>query len=163
MRYKEIICETNKPRPLGKRMGNDLYVHKDYAIQAGVPAGLLKAAASKLPSDFDYTAVKYNKKDGAISFIHSPNFDDANEPIVGKSIKVSADGQVKVTNPSKDPLIWHHKHEWVPDDYHGFDTARSKERSSLWKSVLGVNKDISSRIGRQSYWNNWLDQNKLPR
>jgi hypothetical protein len=53
---------------------------------------------------------------------------------------------------SSDPLIWHHKWEFVSDDYTGFDVEQSKERSLQWKSKIGTNKDISNRIGRLSYW-----------
>lgn len=162
MLITEILSESTKPRKIGKRIGGDLYVHKNYAVQAGIPEDLLKQAMTHLPQGFDFTAVKYNAKDNSLSFIESPDFDTANEPAVGQAIKVNADGTVKVTKGLQDPMIWHHKWQWVPDDYPGFDVAQSKERSDLWKSKLGTNRDVSSRIGRQSYWQNWLKQSNLP-
>lgn len=147
--FTEYLVEARIP---GKKMGHDLYVHKDYTEEAGIPQEELKQAQSKLPSDFEHTAVKYNKKDQSFSFIHSPDFNTADEPTVGKSIKVFPSGETKTTNPPKDPLIWHHKWQWVGDDYKGFDVEASKERSKQWRAVVGVNKEVSSRIGRKSYW-----------
>ncbi len=151
-----------KNRKIGKRIGGDLYVHKNYAVQAGVPEDILTRAMSHLPKGYDFVAVKYNPKEGSISFIESPDFDTANEPAVGNAIKVYADGTVKQTKGLADPMIWHHKWQWVPDDYPGFDVSKSKERSDQWKSKLGTNREVSSRIGRQSYWQNWLKQSNLP-
>ena len=151
--FKQFLNES--VRTPGKVMGNELYVHKDYAEKhPNIPSDELKKAKEKLPKDFDYTAVKYNKKSRDFSFIHSHDFDSAHEPTVGKSIKVHSSGEIKVTNPPKDPLIWHHKWQWVGDDYKGFDVNSSKERSKQWKSVVGVDKSVSSRIGRKSYWDN---------
>jgi hypothetical protein len=155
--FKDFL---NEEKSVGKKMGHDLYVHKDYAENhPDIPHEGLQKAKSHLPKDFDYTAVKYNKKEGSHSFIHSPDFDTADEPTVGKSIKVHASGETKVNNPPKDPLIWHGKHQWVKDDHKGFDVEKSKERHKHWKSVLGVNKDVSSRIGRKSYWDKWTKEN----
>lgn len=147
--FTEYLVEARIP---GKKMGHDLYVHKDYTEEAGIPQEELKQAQSKLPSDFEHTAVKYNKKEQSFSFIHSPDFNTADEPTVGKSIKVFPSGETKTTNPPKDPLIWHHKWQWVGDNYKGFDVEASKERSKQWRAVVGVNKEVSSRIGRKSYW-----------
>ena len=159
MRASEF--ESARSRKIGKRIGGDLYVHKNYAVQAGVPEDILKSAMSRLPQGYDFVAVKYNAKDGSISFIESPDFDTANEPAVGNAIKVYPDGTIKHTKPLADPMIWHHKWQWVPDDYPGFDVSKSKERSDAWKSKLGTNREVSSRIGRQSYWQNWLKQSNL--
>ena len=144
--------EKTSSRVPGKKMADNIYVHKDYASAAGVPDAILDKAKNNLPDDYAYTAVKYNTKDDSVSFIQSPDFDTADEPTVGKSIKVLKDGTTSVTNQPSDPLIWHHKWQFVGDDYNGFDVEASKRRSQQWRSVVGVNKEVSSRIGRKSYW-----------
>lgn len=145
---------------VGKMMEPFLYVHKDYVPEQFTE--LVKKLKSYLPEDFEYTAVKIDTKTlGSISFIYSPDFDTADEPTVGTSYKVTSDGKVTVSKAPADPLIWHHKWEWVPDSYTGFDVEASKQRSVDWKSKLGVNKDISNRIGRLSYWNQWVKENGL--
>lgn len=165
MRASEFLTEMRNSfkilneRAIGKKMGHDLYVHKDYVAQTPIPPEALKVAVSKLPKDYDYTAVKYNKSDGAFSFIQSPDFDTADEPTVGTSLKVSSAGDVKRTNPPSDPWIWHNKWMWVGDDYKGFDIDKAKARSKQWKDVVGVDKAVSSRIGKKSYW----DNNIVPR
>ena len=152
----DIVEAAQQPRKIGKRIGGELYVHKNYAIEAGVPADQLKFALSKIPADFDYTVIKYNPKSGMFSFIESPDFDTADEPISGTSLRVAPDGTVKTTKQAVDPWIYHHKWQWVPDDYTGFDVEQSKQRSRQWQDLPDVDK---SRIGKKSYW----DTNVIPR
>lgn len=152
--FKSYLAEERIP---GKKMGHDTYVHKSY--EHLLPKDELDKAKSHLPHDFGYTAVKHNKKEGTFSFIHSHDFDTAHEPTVGDSIKVHPDGQIKLTKQTRDPKIWHHKWQWVADDYKGFDVEKSKQRSKDWKAVVGVNKEVSSRIGSKSYW----EKNVVPK
>jgi hypothetical protein len=154
--FKEYLLEGSV---VGKRMGYDHYVHRDY--EHVLPKDKLDAAKTHLPTDFKYTAVKHNKKEGSFSFIHSPDFDSAHEPTVGDSMKVHADGRTKRTKQTKDPKVWHHKHQWVGADYNGFNVEESKRRSKEWKDKMGTNKAESSRIGAKSYWHGWLDRNNL--
>lgn len=148
--FLNFITEERVP---GKKMGHDLYVHKDYAdTHPNIPKDELEKAKSVLPKDHKYTAIKYNKKDKSFSFIHSPDFDKSDEPISGHAIKVHSDGRTTETKQKKDPQIWHHKWQWVGDDYKGFNVEKSKERSKHWRSVVGTDKAVSSRIGTKSYW-----------
>ena len=155
----ESVGLKGNPRKIGKRMGNDLYIHKDYAQQAGVPMDVLRQAQKRLPDGHDFDIVKYNKATGDISFIESPNFNLADEPTVGTAIKVIPDGKLSITKQKSDPQIYHHKWEMVPDNYPGFDVSQSKKRSEAWRSVVGVDKEISSRIGTKSFW----DKNVVPK
>lgn len=154
--FKQFISEA-KEKKIGKLIGGDLYLHKDYEHQ--LPQDELKKAKEKLPKDFQYTAVKHNKKEGTFSFIHSPDFDAANEPTVGDSIKVHPDGTTKLTKQSNPPKIWHHKHQWVADDYKGFDVEASKRRSEEWKPH--IKEGDSARIGNRTYWHGFLEKNGL--
>ena len=156
IRFKDYLVESTI---IGKKMGHDHYVHKDY--EHVLPQDELNKAKSHLPKDFSYTAVKHNKKEGTFSFIHSPDFDTAHEPTVGDSIKVHPSGQTKLTKQAKDPKVWHHKHQWVGPDYKGFDVEVSKARSKDWKDKMGVNREMSSRIGQKSVWHKWLADNNL--
>jgi hypothetical protein len=141
---------------VGKVMGSVIYIHKNYENQ--LPQEALRLAKSKLPKNYDYTTVKYDKKYGTFSFIQSPDFDTADEPIVGMSIKITPEGGKIITPQAKDPLIWHHKWQWVGDDYKGFDIEASKIRSKKWQNIVNKDKEILSRIGRKSYW----DKNIIP-
>ena len=150
--FKEFINEEKK---IGKGTVDAHYVHKDYADKVFNNEELNKAK-SFLPKDHEYTIVKRQKNSGEYSFIHSPDWDTSHEPIVGNSIKVKSDGSLSHTKMSKDPKIYHHKHEFVGDDYKGFNIEKSKQRSSLWKPVVDNIKEhdpkVKSRIGNKSYW-----------
>ena len=109
----------------------------------------MTAARKHLPKDFDFTVVKLNLATKAITFISSPDFDSAEEPIVGRFILVRADGTTMDRKQLNDPYIYHHKWLMVKDDYSGFDVEGSKQRSLLWLALSDVDK---SRIGRKSHW-----------
>jgi SAM-dependent methyltransferase len=138
----------DKQLGVGKRVGYDYYVHK--SAEDVVPNDVLSKAKEKI-GDYEYDIVKYNNKDNSISFIESPDFDVADEPTVGKSIKVSADG--KVSSPRKGGVtVYHHKWNMVRPDYIGFDYQDAIERSVRWTQKLestGINRN---KIGNKNYW-----------
>lgn len=151
-------------RKIGKVIGGEHYVHKDYEHVLSDQDGLNKAKQHLSPEHLNkYNAVKHNKKEGTFSFIHSPDFDKSDEPISGESHKVHPDGRVTITKQKSDPQIWHHKWQWVADDYKGFDVEKSKQRSKNHKVVtdhikLHSDPKVMKRIGTKSYW----DKNVVP-
>jgi hypothetical protein len=150
---KSSIPQRDREYGVGKIMGHDLYIHKDYEnLLPKKELQTVKKFLAQVEPNFEYTIVKYNKKTKAVSFIHSPDFDTSDEPIVGKSIRITQEGEIKVMKQKADPQIYHHKWNFVSNDYTGFNIRQSIERSISWKKVIGTNKDISSRIGTQSFW-----------
>lgn len=143
----------NKATDVGKRMGNALYVHRNY--ESVLPQEELQRA-KEMAGNFNYTLVKYNKANDNITFIQSPDWDTADEPIVGPALLVRTDGVVKDITPHGDPWIYHHKWLFVGDDYRGFDVNKSKERSAAWMSLPDIDY---SRIGKKSFWEKFV----LPR
>ncbi|MCA9667490.1 MAG: methyltransferase domain-containing protein [Myxococcales bacterium] len=151
---EEIVVTTTKgtriyrdrENGVGKRMGQDLYVHRQYASQV-VPGVLLAAARSQLPADFRYTIVKYNAKTKTISFISSPDWDKAAEPSVGTAYTVHVDGRVKKTAAAG--KIYHHKWLFVRDSYKGFNVAASVRRSRAWLALDNID---FARIQSAEYW-----------
>jgi hypothetical protein len=140
-----------KSRTPGKRIGGRVYVHRDYA-HLHCPQSTLRLAlghaAYLYPVVTSYTTVRLAP--GEIAFQFSPDFNSAPEPRVGWTISVREDGTVRRTDGGADPMIWHHKWQWVGDDYRGFSVAASKRRSQLWKPHVRTNE--LSKIGRRSYW-----------
>jgi len=135
---------------VGKMIGGELYVHK--SANDVLPQQALINAESKLPEDFEYEVIKYNAADGSFSFIASPDWDSASEPIVGDAYKVKKNGEVSVTKQKADPQIYHHKWNFVRDNYNGFDIQQSIQRSIDW--YRDAKEDINMyKIGTQSYWN----------
>ena len=161
---KKLNIKRDAKIGVGKKMGNHIWVHKDYVtdLMHKEDYNLFHQA---LPEDFDFTIIRYDTKKNEIAFIECNDFDTANEPTVGAIYRVNIDNDTvnlsKILNPPKDPLIYHHKWCFVKDDYIGFDVHKSQERSFEWKSVLGVNKEISNKIGRLSFWDNWLEDQNL--
>jgi hypothetical protein len=145
------LKRTNKFGGIGKEMGSDIYLHKNY--EHTLPHDEFMFAKGKLPPDYDYTGVKYNPKTRTFSFIKSKDFDVNPEPSVHGGITVKADGTAKAFPNAG--WIWHHKWMWVADDYKGFDVEENKKRSLKWSSLQGVDK---SRIGQRKFW----DEKVLP-
>jgi hypothetical protein len=163
--FKEFLLEE---KTVGKKIGTCLYVHKQYA--STIPQEHYNNALEILKStypDFKYTIIKYDKANNNISFLYSPDWDSNPEPIIEDSVLVKSDGSAKYMKKKTDPQIYHQKHEFVGDDYKGFDIEKSKERFKAYTKAikeyadeLGVpTKEISSRIGTLSYW----QKNIVPR
>ena len=137
-------------RKPGKRIGYRIYVHRQY--EHNVPKDILNRA-KKFAGNLikGYTCVRYDGKDQSVAFQFSSGFDTEDEPTLGKTVLIKADGSIKITPRRANPLIWHHKWMWVADNYQGFDVEASKARSELWKPH--VTKEEKVKIGNQEYWN----------
>lgn len=136
-------------RKTGKRIGSRIYIHRQY--EHNVPKDILNRA-KETAGDLikDYTCVRYDGKDQSVAFQFSPDFDTEDEPTVGKTVLVRADGGITITPRRSNPLIWHHKWMWVADNYQGFDVEASKARSDLWKPH--IKKGEKQKIGNRKYW-----------
>jgi hypothetical protein len=131
---------------VGKEIGGAVYVHRRYEAVLGEA---VERARERLPEGFAYTVVKWQRASGAVSFIASPDFNAAAEPVVGDVVTVGQEGGVKMRRQGADPTIYHHKWLMVADDYEGFDVEESKERSRRQLALADVDR---RRIGRRSYW-----------
>lgn len=122
---------------VGKEVSGTIYAHKNYASDIVKNPALLKKAENAVKSydaSFKYNTIAYTPKTGAIRFDEAPDFDTAREPIPGRQITVNADG--KVIRDTTNRSIWHHKWQWVKNDYTGFDVEESWNWSKQYLSVL---------------------------
>jgi hypothetical protein len=133
---------------VGKDIGGSVYVHRMYE---GLLPTFARTASTHLPADFDYTVVKFSERDLCVSFVLSPDFDVADEPVVSDIIRIDAGGSSRKFLQQADPFIYHHKWLFVLDDYKRFDVSRSKSRSISWLAIEGIDM---TRIGRKRYWTN---------
>ena len=131
---------------VGKEIGGAVYVHRTYEHLLGPE---IDVARNRLPADFRYTVVKYALRRGSVTFIASPDFDTAHEPIVGDLWIVHPEGTTSFRRQLPDPWIYHHKWLMVLDDYQGFDVEASKKRSAQLDLLPDVDRKL---IGRSSYW-----------
>lgn len=111
-----------------------------------------------------YDVVKYDTKKHMLSFIQSPDWDVANEPIVGDSVVFDLTRGThltampsKVVKCCKNPKIYHNKWQFVASDYKGFDIEAAKQRTVLWNSIPEL-RENKSRIGNRDYWFSMLDK-----
>jgi len=151
-RYKNIV---------GKGIGGFVYFHKNYIKEFPWSENIFNKM-HYLPHDFQWNVIKYNEKTGSVTFINSPDFDISDEPKSMDNYTVDNENQLKYYKPPSSPTIWHHKWEWVKDDYNGFDVRDSKERSLYWNEQLEGHPDpkIKSRIGSAKVWDE-LSFNKI--
>jgi hypothetical protein len=161
---KSLKIVRNKKYNIGKKIGNQIWIHKNY-ISELMSLDLFEKFRSKIPDNFNYVVLRWDEKKQELAFIESADFNTSNEPLVGDSLRVLFRQNEYVlskrTTQQKDPLIYHHKWLFVKDDYIGFNVEESKLRSIEWKNFLGVNSQVTSRIGRLSFWDNWLNDNNL--
>ena len=124
---KGNLIQKSPKYGVGKQMGNVIYVHQ--SAEDIIPSSFLNNAKEQLPPDFTYSIIKYDSKNDNITFIYSPDWDSASEPIVGNAILVRGDGSKREIKQKSSPQIYHHKWLFVRDDYSGFDSEESKQRS----------------------------------
>ena len=144
---------------VGKEIGGEIYFHKNYAEDI-LPDEVLSQAMQLLEEShpgFEYNCLKYNPKTGVVAFQEAPDFDSAREPVVGDYVSVNTDTGVVKTGHSN--YIWHHKWNWVKNDYSGFDVAESWNWSKQWLSTL---TEVSDGNGIER-WNAQLDRFGLPK
>lgn len=146
---------------VGKDIGGFVYFHKNYIKEFPLWEDNIINKSKLLPKDFKWNTLKYNTKLGNVTFINSPNFDTADEPISADNYTVDNDGNLKHYKFPNNPSIWHHKWIWVMDDYKGFNVEESKKRSIFWNKELEGYHDpkIRSKIGSAKIWNE-LEFNK---
>lgn len=148
-----------------KKIGLTFYVHKSniqevFDILEENTVAAIKLASSNLPKEFDYDILKFDKKNSKVSFIASPDWDIAREPLVGDSYTTNLlDIQFKLIKSKGQ--IYHHKWMFVSEDYKGFDINKSREWSSIWTSILPNTREIKSRIGYKKYWDEVLKEYNL--
>lgn len=127
---------------VGKDMAGSIYLHRMYHDMV-IPDENYTAAVKILEdagySEEEFNCVRWDPKVSSISFQEAPDFDTAREPVVGDYVTVNYEaGKVKTGHSS---YVWHHKWEWVLNDYPGFDVAESWEWSKKWMSILTETAD----------------------
>ena len=110
-----------------------------------------------------YDIVKYDDK-GSITLITSPDWNIANEPLVGMCYhwksgswfdNLGVIGDCRVTKNFRQ--IYHSKWMFVSDNYKGFDVELAKQRTKLWNSLPDI-KEVKKYIGYKKYWVEYLEK-----
>jgi hypothetical protein len=167
------VFGVNKLKPVGRSFNENIWVHKDYAhLLDGryLDMNIVKQRALELPTDFKYDIIRYQRGGSddwiSVSFIHSPNFDQAHDPIIGDSWCIKGPRRISqygekhtFRKQGKDPMLYHHKWMYVDVDYSKFDTRASLRWSEQWFNGL---ERAGVKLNYLSRWVEFLKQNKLP-
>lgn len=171
---KNKVLHTLKGTPVrrceeygvGKRMMEYIYVHHSAlgAFKRVLPECITHYVehAVDTPDVLRLTSPKGVDSVYGVEFIWCRDFNEEDEPTLVKIAHmthplppdtwgVPEDIELEFKSlESKNPLIYHHKWQFVFDTYEGFDVEESFRRSKAWLSV----PDLDMRkIGRYSYWN----------
>lgn len=148
-----------------KKIGNAIYFHiskldtTDVFDKLGILAWLfISDLIEKKLLPIEPTIIKWDDKKQAITFINSPDWDSAREPIVGDAYRYKLCEYDTSKFIKSKGQIYHHKWMFVDDDYTGFDIEESKRWSEQWQQALPKDRIVKSRIGYKKYWNEYLEE-----
>lgn len=136
--------------PIGKVIGGKVYLHVNYIDTLPYPEQAKKALA--VSGLWKAKCLSYDPNKEVYMFSEAPNFNKHSEPAPEKSIRVEMDGDDvdMVGKPKMINQIWHHRWQWVDDNYVGFDVKEAYERSKIWAVK------ISNPSGSKRIWNKQL-------
>ena len=161
---KKMGLKRNSTLGVGKKIGDTIWLYKSYI-------SLIDSFNKNKPfyayniNSFD--VIKFNSKNNNVSLIKCSDFINEDEPTILKIINFEYINEsyklinINCCNNKTNKQVYHHKWMFVKDDFTLFNVNESKKRSLTWKKILGINKSISSKIGYQIFWNNWLENNNL--
>lgn len=118
--------------------------------------------------DFHYDILKYDR--GNVTLITSPDWDTANEPIVGVCYRFNREKVENITEQNFHSSykrtnnfrqIYHNKWQFVGEDYKGFDIEKARQRTNLWMTIPDI-KEKKKYIGNKNYWETLLLENGIP-
>ena len=150
---------------VGKRVGNNLYIHISAVdTLSNQELFLVYQKLFLIPADALYYILKINTKENKVSFINSLDWDIASEPMVGDCYSVNEKNEVKFIKSKGQ--IYHHKWQFVQEDYDGFDVVESKRWSETWqnsdvvKQLKIKDKNYLCKIGYRDYFDREI-KNKI--
>ena len=150
---------------VGKRVGNNLYIHTSATSTLTNEELFLVYQKICLELNyFEYNILKINIKENKVSFINSPDWNTTSEPTVGDCYSVNEKNKVKFIKSKGQ--IYHHKWQFVKEDYDGFDIVGSKVWSNTWqnsdvvKQLKIKDKNYLCKIGYKEYFDREI-KNKI--
>lgn len=152
--YKGSRIARSSKYGVGKEIGGKLYFHKKYAEDI-IPEDIWYSAKRCMiedfrspngGADFQYNTLIYDPTNERVTFVESPDFDTAREPVVGDYVTVRRnydphDSRKWIVTSGHSNYIYHHKWLWVDNNYTGFDVRESWEWSKEWLNKLRETAD----------------------
>lgn len=138
---------------VGKSIGGAVYFHRLYLkeIVPNVPPVAADLIRTLIPEGFNIVKLVPKK---TLSFILSPDFDTANEPIIQEVYTYHYEHDIWSYHSyfNDNPPIYHHKWLFVKDSYMGFCIDDAKLRSVHINAEMDRRKIDRRKIGYLKYW-----------
>lgn len=152
-----------REKRIGKRIGNNLYIHRSaFDTLTDEEVNLVLDKKKYISQDFRYEIIRINLKEQLVAFIQSEDWDIASEPMVGDSWSVDCNNKVKLKRACGQ--IYHHKWLFVKNDYEGFDVEESKKWSERWLNseiVQNLKSDKNEKFNCKIGYKNYFDKIKV--
>jgi hypothetical protein len=156
-----------------KKIGDNWYVHytniKELR-QAVEKRGTDPSFSSRLNywnffnREVDADVIKYNIKTKDITLIESKNWWFANEPDVGKALKIDFNENTKIIQPRGQ--IYHHRHMFMANPLETKSPCElrvigeSQQRKKVIDKIPNI-KNLKNKIGYKKFWENLLAENNI--
>lgn len=151
--YTYSGAPIERAKPVGKRIGGRLYVHKRYAEMA-LPLEAYKVLLHvQSHATFPYECLVWNAADRTLRFDTALGFNEQSEPCPGRWYRWGLDCNQQRTGIST--AVWHHKWLWVLDDYPFFDVAKARAWSARWLAVVKEQAIGTSRAAWLAQLQRW--------
>lgn len=134
--------------PVGKRVGGQLYLHRDY-LHLARPE--LNVATLERRCPFPFRCVMLDADRDLVRLDEALDFDSAREPSPGRMLTLRglSTGALGQATERSSSSIWHHKQLWVQDDYPGFDVDAAWRWSERWLAALTETASGSPKVWEQ--------------
>jgi DNA phosphorothioation-associated putative methyltransferase len=145
---REVRAAMNTS-PVGKLVGDALYVHHSAVDTLPPVLRLLDFTARKIVGEVDADVVKFADDGRAVSFLRYPDFDDNPHPELRSSIRVylpRSSYEVREYGPAN-PFILHRKELLVADDHPLRETFATLTATEAEAGLLG-----GTDIGTKRAW-----------
>lgn len=142
-----------------KRIGNSDYIHLSNDHYLNNQGELLKTEISNLKMTHCDITFSFAKISQSHLTLISVDDETSFEPVLTHSVTKKFDSSLssaRLTSYKSNPPIYHHVWLMFPPDTDIIDITSHKLRSLWWKSQVGSNRHVSSRIGRLEYWKELL-------
>jgi DNA phosphorothioation-associated putative methyltransferase len=144
----ETITRECKASSIGKKLPEDLYVHRSVVDQLPALLRLLTFAARQVVGEIEHDIIKLSMHGRSVSFLKYRSFEEAAHPELEYSVRVflpTATYTVRHYSNSVNPPILHRKESFIDvlhPRYSEFAalTAREDELGLLSRSDIGTRK-----------------------
>lgn len=167
MGQQELVLNAMRKAPVGKYVGDALYVHNSAVDLLPPVLRLAEFAARKIVGSVEAEVIKFAEKGRAVSFLRYPTFDHEPHPGLRSSIRVHLPRSLYEIREygDKNPFILHRKELFVAPDYPRRELfealTRDEEAAGLLDAVdIGTREAWQEALARRGFE---LDGHRLHR